>query len=105
MYAADAFGDNDTKRCAREYYPLDPLQLHAELKNLKEEIDKVDGLIIGSGFESADFGVLKEEDRSKKGIHAYQLFIQTDRHCRSFCRNCRYRSVFPLYIFLIQELR
>lgn len=65
MYAADAFGDLDTKRCAREYFQLDPLQLHAELKNLKEVIQRVDGLIIGSGFESADFGVLKEEDRRK----------------------------------------
>ncbi len=65
MYAADAFGDLDTKRCAREYYPLDPLQLHAELKTLKNEIDKVDGLIIGSGFESADFDFLTAEDRRK----------------------------------------
>jgi len=65
MYAADAFGDVDTKRCAREYYPLDPLQLHAELKTLKNEIDKVDGMIIGSGFESADFSFLNEEDMRK----------------------------------------
>jgi len=65
MYAADAFGDVDTKRCARRYYPLDPLQLHAELKNLKEVIDKVDGLIIGSGFESADFSFLNDADRRK----------------------------------------
>ena len=65
MYAADAFGDIDTKRCAREYYPLDPFQLHAELKTLKNEIDKVDGLIIGSGFENADFSFLKEDDRRK----------------------------------------
>ena len=65
MYAADAFGDVDTKRCAREYYPLDPLQLHAELKTLKNEIDKVDGMIIGSGFENADFSFLNEEDMRK----------------------------------------
>jgi predicted ATP-grasp superfamily ATP-dependent carboligase len=65
MYAADAFGDVDTKRCAREYYPLDPFQLHAELKNLEEAIHAVDGLIIGSGFESADFSFLREEDRLK----------------------------------------
>ncbi|MEA2074390.1 MAG: ATP-grasp domain-containing protein [Euryarchaeota archaeon] len=65
MYAADAFGDVDTKRCAKRYFPLDPLQLHAEIKNLKEEIDRVDGLIIGSGFENADFSFLKEADRRK----------------------------------------
>ncbi|MHC1623863.1 MAG: ATP-grasp domain-containing protein [Candidatus Methanospirareceae archaeon] len=65
MHAADAFGDLDTKRCAREYFPLDPLQLHAEIKTLKDEIDKVDGLIIGSGFESADFSFFKEDDRRK----------------------------------------
>ena len=65
MYAADTFGDLDTKRCAREYYPLDPLQLHADVKTLKEEIDKVDGLIIGSGLESADFDFLTAEDRRK----------------------------------------
>ncbi len=65
MYAADAFGDVDTKRWARRYYQLDPLQLHAELKNLKEVADKVDGMIIGSGFESANFSFLKEDDRRK----------------------------------------
>jgi predicted ATP-grasp superfamily ATP-dependent carboligase len=65
MYAADAFGDVDTKRCARRYISLDPLQLHAELKNLKDEVDRVDGLIIGSGFESADFSFLDEDDQGK----------------------------------------
>ena len=65
MYAADAFGDVDTKRCAREYYPLDPFQLHAGLKNLKEAIHNVDGVIIGSGFESADFSFLHERDKAK----------------------------------------
>ena len=65
MYAADAFGDVDTKRCAREYFPLDPLQLHAELKPLKEVIDKVDGLIIGSGFENADFSFLNDAEMRK----------------------------------------
>ncbi|MHC1610348.1 MAG: ATP-grasp domain-containing protein [Candidatus Methanospirareceae archaeon] len=65
MYAADAFGDVDTRRCAREYFPLDPFQLHSGLKTLKDEIDKVDGIIIGSGFESADLSLLKEGDRGK----------------------------------------
>ncbi|NMX20952.1 hypothetical protein C5S30_00610 [ANME-1 cluster archaeon GoMg4] len=65
MYAADAFGDVDTKRCAREYFPLDPLQLHTELKTLKEVIDKVDGLIIGSGFENADFSFLNDAEMRK----------------------------------------
>jgi predicted ATP-grasp superfamily ATP-dependent carboligase len=65
MYAADAFGDVDTRRCAREYYPLDPFQLHEGLKDLKEVIRHVDGVIIGSGFESADFSFLHEEDLGK----------------------------------------
>jgi hypothetical protein len=65
MHAADAFGDIDTKRCARRYIPLDPLQLHAELKNLKDEVDRVDGLIIGSGFENADFSFLNDEEMRK----------------------------------------
>jgi len=65
MYAADAFGDIDTKRCAKRYFPLDPLQLHAELKTLKDKVDRVDGLIIGSGFESADFSCLKQTGRRK----------------------------------------
>lgn len=65
MYAADAFGDVDTRRCAQKYYPLDPLQLHTGLKHLKEAMLHVDGLIIGSGFENADFSCLKREDQSK----------------------------------------
>lgn len=65
MYAADAFGDVDTRRCALEYYPLDPFQLHDGLKDLKEVIRHVDGVIIGSGFESADFSFLLTEDRGK----------------------------------------
>jgi len=65
MYAADAFGDVDTRRCAREYYPLDPFQLHDGLKDLYEVMRYVDGLIIGSGFESADFSFLHEEDQRK----------------------------------------
>jgi len=65
MHAADAFGDVDTKRCAREFYPLDPFQLHEGLKNLEEAIHTVDGVIIGSGFESADFSFLHEEDQAK----------------------------------------
>ncbi len=65
MYAADAFGDVDTKRCAKKYLPLNPLQLQADTPRIKEEISKVDGIIIASGFESADFGFLKVEDRGK----------------------------------------
>jgi len=65
MYAADAFGDVDTKRCAKKYFPLNPLQLQADIKLLKEEIGKVDGVIIGSGFERADFDFLNAEDRRK----------------------------------------
>ena len=65
MYAADAFGDIDTRRCATRYFPLNPLQLHADVKHLKAEIEEADGIIIGSGFESADFGFLTVKDRKK----------------------------------------
>ncbi|MCW3141422.1 MAG: ATP-grasp domain-containing protein [Methanophagales archaeon] len=66
MYAADAFGDMDTKRCAKRHFLLNPLQLHADIKLLKAEINEVDGIIIGSGFERADFGFLTVEDRNRK---------------------------------------
>ena len=65
MYASDAFGDVDTRRCAHEYYLLDPFQLHEGLKDLEEVIRHVDGIIIGSGFESADFSFLSAEDQAK----------------------------------------
>jgi len=65
MYAADAFGDVDTKRCAKRHFLLNPLQLQADVKLLKAEINEVDGIIIGSGFERADFDFLKVEDRRK----------------------------------------
>jgi len=65
MYAADAFGDVDTRRCAKKYFPLNPLQLQADVRLLEGAINKMDGIIIGSGFESADFGFLKAEDRRK----------------------------------------
>jgi len=63
MYAADAFGDVDTKRCAKRHFRLNPFQLQADVKLLKE---KIDGIIIGSGFERADFDFLNVEDRKKK---------------------------------------
>ena len=67
MYAADAFGDVDTRRCVKKYFPLNPLQLQAGIQHIKEVITEIDGIIIGSGFESADFGFLnlKVEDRRK----------------------------------------
>lgn len=65
MYAADAFGDVDTRRCARRYFQLDPFQLHADIRTLKDEMSRVDGLIISSGLESADFSFLNEEDQGK----------------------------------------
>jgi predicted ATP-grasp superfamily ATP-dependent carboligase len=65
MYAADAIGDVDMKRCARGYIPLNPLQLQADVKLLKGEINEVDSVIIGSGFESADFDFFTVEDRNK----------------------------------------
>ncbi|MGB2842052.1 MAG: ATP-grasp domain-containing protein [Halobacteriota archaeon] len=65
MYAADAFGDVDTRGCAKKYFPLNPLQLQADVRLLEGAINEMDGIIIGSGFESADFGFLKAEDRRK----------------------------------------
>jgi len=65
MSAADSFGDVDTRRCATRYFLLNPLQLHADVKHLKAEIEEADGIIIGSGFESADFGFLTVKDRKK----------------------------------------
>ncbi|MGB2727204.1 MAG: hypothetical protein WBD09_01840 [Halobacteriota archaeon] len=65
MYAADAFGDVDTRRSAKKYFPLNPLQLQADVRLLEGVINEMDGIIIGSGFESADFGFLTAEDRRK----------------------------------------
>ena len=69
MYAADAFGDIDTRRFVKRYFPLDlelpPLQRLSELRNLKDEISKVDGLIIGSGFEHVDFSFLGDSNMRK----------------------------------------
>ena len=65
MYAADAFGDVDTRRYARAYIPLDPFQLHAGLRTLAAWFHRVDGVIIGSGFETADFSVLDDLARKK----------------------------------------
>ena len=65
MYAADAFGDVDTRRCARKYFPLDPLQLHADVRLLEGVITNMDGIIIGSGLESADFGFLNRKEKGK----------------------------------------
>ena len=63
MYAADAIGDVDMKRCAKEYIPLN--WDHADLKLLEGTIKVVDGVILGSGFEGADFDFLTAEDREK----------------------------------------
>ena len=65
MYAADAFGDLDTRRCACRYFPLDPLQLHADVRRLEAVITTMDGIFIGSGLESADFGFLNNEMKRK----------------------------------------
>jgi predicted ATP-grasp superfamily ATP-dependent carboligase len=65
MHAADAFGDVDTRSCATRYFPLNPLQLQADIKIVENEITQVDGLIIGSGFERADFGFLNEDEMRK----------------------------------------
>ncbi len=63
MYAADAFGDVDTKRCAKRHFLLNPFQLHAGVKMLNAEID---GIIIGSGFESVDLDFLTADDMNRK---------------------------------------
>ncbi len=63
MYAADAIGDVDMKRCVKEYIPLNWDQV--DIKLLEGTIKAVDGVIIGSGFEGADFDFLTAEDRGK----------------------------------------
>jgi predicted ATP-grasp superfamily ATP-dependent carboligase len=65
MYAADAFGDVDTKRSASNYFPLEPLLLHADTPHIREAIKEVDGILIGSGFERADFSFFNAEERRK----------------------------------------
>ncbi|MGC9444556.1 MAG: ATP-grasp domain-containing protein [Candidatus Methanospirareceae archaeon] len=65
MSAADAFGDVDTRRCARDFYVLDPYELHEGLKVLEDVIGLVDGVILGAGFESADFSSLSETAQRK----------------------------------------
>ncbi len=65
MHAADAFGDLDTRGCVRAFYPLDPFELHAGLKELDEVLSGVDGVILGSGFENADFSDLPERVHRK----------------------------------------
>ncbi len=52
MYAADAFGDEDTLRCAVRYTPLE---------NIRHVIDDVDGILLGSGLENADLGFITED--------------------------------------------
>lgn len=63
MYAADAIGDVDMKRCAKEYIPLNWDQV--DLKLLEGAIKAVDGVILGSGFEILNFDFLRAEDREK----------------------------------------
>ena len=58
MYAADAFGDVDTKRCAKRYIALEPLS------NLYREIGAMDGIILGSGMENANF-LFEKRDMEK----------------------------------------
>jgi hypothetical protein len=64
MYAMDAFGDVDLRRCAKEYVPLNEnvLQIDREdnnTKRFKEVVKEVDGVIIGSGIERKDLDFLK----------------------------------------------
>ena len=58
MYAADEFGDVDTRRCAKRYIPLEPLS------NLSHEIGAMDGIILGSGMENANF-LFEKRDMAK----------------------------------------
>ena len=64
MYAADAIGDVDMKRCAKDYIPLN--WDHADPKLLEGTIKAVDGVIIGSGFEGANFDFLTAEDNRRR---------------------------------------
>ncbi len=65
MYAADAFGDVDTKRCAKRHLLLNPFQLRADVVKMLNA--RIDGIIIGSGFESEDLDFLTAEDRKILG--------------------------------------
>lgn len=65
MYAADAFGDVDTRSCAIRYFPLNAHHLHAQLDRFAAIIREVDGVIIASGFEHADFGFLTGREAKK----------------------------------------
>ncbi|MFZ2071053.1 MAG: ATP-grasp domain-containing protein [Halobacteriota archaeon] len=66
MYAADAFGDVDTRRCACGYTPLNPFLLQTEVRRFERVITDMDGIIIGSGLECADFGFLKSCKADRK---------------------------------------
>ncbi|HDS46016.1 MAG TPA: ATP-grasp domain-containing protein [Methanomicrobia archaeon] len=65
MSAADAFGDVDTRGSARNFYLLDPDDLHKGLTILEDVKGLVDGVIMGSGFESADYRSLSDTARGK----------------------------------------
>ncbi len=55
MYAADAFGDDDTIRCAERYMPLE------DITSIKHVVEAVDGILFGSGLEAADPGFITED--------------------------------------------
>ncbi len=64
MYAADAFGDEDTKWCARRYIPLEHLlNRHHGLD--KSEAGAMDGIILGSGLENADLWFVQGREQDK----------------------------------------
>jgi hypothetical protein len=65
LHAADAFGDLDTRRCASTYFPLNPLQLHADVQRLKGLIHEMDHVILGSGLERLELDFLPVEERGK----------------------------------------
>ncbi|RJS77723.1 ATP-grasp domain-containing protein [Methanophagales archaeon] len=78
MYAADAFGDVDTRKRAKRFFPLDPLQLHAAVSSLKGVIDIMDAIIIGSGLECVEFGFLKSKSLKEKalpGANSYRKIL------------------------------
>jgi predicted ATP-grasp superfamily ATP-dependent carboligase len=65
MYAADAFGDVDMKRCVKKYFPVNPLQLQSDVELLKGVIHEMDYVMLGSGFERVTFDFLPPGDRKK----------------------------------------
>ncbi|MHC1636062.1 MAG: ATP-grasp domain-containing protein [Candidatus Methanospirareceae archaeon] len=62
MYAMDAFGDIDLRRCVKKFLPLEVHDNHIYFaRGFEEEIKKVDGIFIGAGFELKSEAIKERE--------------------------------------------